>query len=116
MRFYGIADSRGLESFLPVTPKMENGEFRGINIDNHTKEISMLTLRAGANRHRHAVVFLADVEAEVAGEILDLLDSGEYEEALIYLKDNANEISLARSPGAEKSWKLIPNPDLDPFS
>jgi hypothetical protein len=61
------------------------------------------------------VVFLVDVSEEVAEEVLDLLDSGEYEEALIALKEGANTVSLARMPGAEKSWGLIPNPDLDPY-
>ena len=58
----------------------------------------------------------AAANEEVAGEVLDLLDDGEYEEALVVLKEGANTVSLARMPGAEKSWKLIPNPDLDPYS
>jgi len=32
------------------------------------------------------------------------------------LKEAAESIMLAKSPGAEKSWNLIPNPDLDPYS
>ena len=75
-----------------------------------------MVLRAQANRHRHAVVFLVDVNEEIAGEVLDLLDEGEYEEALVVLKEGATSVSLARMPGAEKSWGLIPNPDLDPYS
>jgi hypothetical protein len=114
MRFYGIADCKGLEAFMPIVPKVNSG-WVSASVDEYKKEIGIMTLRANANRHRHAVVFLADVSADVAGEISDLLDEGEYEEALIYLKDNADSISLARSPGAEKSWGMIPNPDLDPY-
>jgi hypothetical protein len=34
---------------------------------------------------------------------------------LVKLKEEATSISLMRSPGAEKSWNLIPNSDLDPY-
>jgi hypothetical protein len=114
MRFYGIADCKGLESFLPVVPKIDGGWVSG-NIEDYKKEMGGMTLRAQFNRHRHAVVFLVEVGEEVAGEVLDLLDDGEYEEALVVLKEGADKISLARMPGAEKSWKMIPNPDLDPY-
>ena len=115
MRFYGIADSKGLESFLPVVPKIDGG-WISANIDDYKKEMGIMVLRAQANRHRHAVVFLVDVNEEIAGEVLDLLDEGEYEEALVVLKEGATSVSLARMSGAEKSWGLIPNPDLDPYS
>jgi hypothetical protein len=114
MRFYGIADCKGLEAFLPVVPKVDGG-WVSANIDDYKKEMGIMVLRAQANRHRHAVVFLVDVNEEVAGEVLDLLDDGEYEEALVVLKEGANTVSLARMPGAEKSWGMIPNPDLDPY-
>jgi len=114
MRFYGIADCKGIEAFLPVVPKGDGGWMSG-NIDDYKKEMGVMLLRANANRHRHAVVFLADVSVDVADEVLDLIDEGEYEEALIALKEGADSISLARSTGAEKSWGMIPNPDLDPY-
>jgi hypothetical protein len=114
MKFYGIADCKGLEAFMPIVPKVDGGWVSN-NIDDYRKEMGIMVLRANANRHRHAVVFLVEVSPEIAGEISDMLDGGEYEEALSYLKDNADSVSLARSPGAEKSWGMIPNPDLDPF-
>jgi hypothetical protein len=55
------------------------------------------------------------VDEDVAEEVSDLLDDGEYEEALVALKEGAGSVSLARMPGAEKSWNMIPNPDLDPY-
>lgn len=114
MKFYGIADCKGLESFIPVVPKFEGG-WVSSNIDDYKKEMGVMVLRAQYNRHRHAVVFLVEVDEDVAEEVSDLLDDGEYEEALVALKDGAGSVSLARMPGAEKSWNMIPNPDLDPY-
>ena len=115
MRFYGIADSKGLEAFLPVVPKIDGG-WVSANIDDYKKEMGIMVLRAQANRHRHAVVYQADLPIPVCNEIHDLLKGHKYEEALMKLKEKSTNILLARSPGAEKSWKLIPNADLDPFS
>jgi hypothetical protein len=115
MRFYGIADCKGLEAFIPVVPKFDGG-WVSANIDDYKKEMGVMVLRAQYNRHRHAVVFLAEVSEEVADEVLSLIDEGEYEEALVALKGGADSVSLARMPGAEKSWNMIPNPDLDPYS
>ena len=114
MKFYGIADCKGLEAFLPVVPKMDGG-WVSSSIDDYKKEMGVMVLRAQYNRHRHAVVFLVEVDDVVAGEVLDLINDGEYEEALVVLKEGAKTVSLARMPGAEKSWGMIPNPDLDPY-
>ncbi len=111
MIFYGIADAHGIESFKPQTFDSEVEQFV-----TDTKELSLMALRANANRHRHAVVYQAEVDSESAKEILDLINKGEYVEALVKLKETAESISLMRSPGAEKSWNLIPNDDLDPYS
>jgi hypothetical protein len=111
MKFYGIADSHGLESFNPESWNSDTERF-----ESDTRALSIMGLRANANRHRHAVVYLADVDGPGAREITALINKGEYPEALVKLKEVAKSISLMRSPGAEKSWKLIPNPDLDPYS
>lgn len=111
MKFYGIADAHGIESFRPVTYNVDTGD---LQID--PRELGMMSLRAGANRHRHAVVYQVDIDATTAKEVLALIKDGKYSDALTKLKDDAKTISLAKSPGAEKSWRLIPNPDLDPFS
>ena len=76
----------------------------------------MMSLRANANRHRHAVVYQVDVDPATAKAVLAFIKDGKYTDALVKLKDEAKTISLAKSPGAEKSWRLIPNEDLDPFS
>jgi hypothetical protein len=111
MKFYGIADSKGLESFTPEVYNSDTERF-----ESDTRALSIMGLRANANRHRHAVVYMADLDGQGAKEVTDLLDKGEYSDALLKLKDVAKSISLMRSPGAEKSWNLIPNPDLDPYS
>lgn len=110
MIFYGIADCHGLESFKNVPYQ---GEFEGFQIP--PGELSMMKMRVMANTQRHAVVYKADVSVEVAKEILDLIDEGEYVDALEVLKKKADEISLMKSPGAEKMWSRIPDPELDPF-
>ena len=111
MKHYGIADAHGIESFRPVTFNMA---IEGFEVD--PRELSMMVLRANANRHRHAVVYQADVPIPACKEILALIKDGKYDEALEKLKEEATDIMLARSPGAQKSWNLIPNPDLDPYS
>lgn len=111
MKFYGIADAHGIESFRPVTYNVDTGD---LQID--PRELSIMSLRANANRHRHAVVYQADVDPATAKTVLALIKDGKYTDALVKLKDGAKTISLAKSPGAEKSWRLIPNDDLDPFS
>ena len=112
MKVYGIADAYGLESFRVAPPyNMETGE-HGFD----KKELSMMVLRANANRTRHAVVYMADIGGTTAKEIMELYKSGDYIEALNKLKEDAMTVSLARGPGVEKSWRLIPNPDLDIFT
>jgi len=110
MKYYGIADAHGLESFKPVT---FNTEKEGFEVD--PRELSIMLLRANANRHRHAVVYQANLSIPSCREIDALFKEGNYIDALLKLKEDSREIKLAKSPGAEKSWSLIPNQDLDPF-
>lgn len=110
MTFYGIADAHGLESFKHIPFR---SEVEGFSID--PKELSVLGFRAEANRHRHAVVFQTEISKDDAQMVLSLFQKGDYIQALQELKDRAESVSLMRSPGAEKSWKMIPNPDLDPY-
>lgn len=112
MEYIGIADAHGLESFVPA--REYNAEEERFSMNN--KAIAFMSMRANANRQRHAVVFKVKISSENADEVFDLLDQGEYAEALTKVKDSADEVALVKSPGAEKSWNLIPNPDLDPFS
>ena len=110
MKYYGIADAHGIESFRPVT---FNAAIEGFEVD--PRELSMMVLRANANRQRHSVVYQAELPIPACKDINALIKDGKYDEALEKLKAEATNIMLARSPGAEKSWNLIPNPDQDPF-
>ena len=105
MKYFGIADAHGIESFIKGDPSE----------DKNSQTAMILHLRAGANRHRHAVVYVVDIPEEVAEEIDDLIIAGKYIEALNYLKGSVKELQLTSLPGAEKSWGMIPNPDLDPY-
>jgi len=96
MKYHGVADCYGIESFRP-----------------YRKSASyFLFLRAEANRHRHAVYYEAEVSEEDVRKIENLLKGQKYEEALKYLKKNGI-ITIPRRH--LKSWKLIPNPELDPY-
>lgn len=115
MKFHGIADANGLESFEPIGFDAETGRFKA-----DLREISMMVLRARANRHRYAVVFEADVPTEPAREIKSLMKEGEYEQALLKLKESTTKIKIAqfidgREDWSKKAWSMIPNPNLDPY-
>jgi hypothetical protein len=106
MKYFGIADAHGIESFIQGDP----------TDINHSVQAMVLDLRAGANRHRHAIVFIVDISEETAASIQADLDDGLFIEALDNLKGSVETLRLTNLPGAEKSWRLIPNPDLDPYS
>lgn len=129
--YYGIADCKGLESFLPAPNQSEREATSdlfdlGLTVDydpsQEDKEfkhnVNMMSMRCQFNTQRFAVVYLVKLDRESADEIEEMLSHGEYEEALIHLKDVAQEVKLARGRGvnAEKAWNKIPNPELDPMS
>lgn len=129
--YYGIADCKGLESFMKApsevemdaaTELLDMGIISQEDSDSVTKEfnhtVAMMAMRCQFNSQRHAVVYMAKLEAEDAADIEDLVNQGDYEDALLHLKQVAQEIKLARGRGinAEKAWNKIPNPDLDPMS
>ena len=111
MKYYGIASANGIESFLPV---LYRGESEGFSAD--PRELSLMALTVNANRQRHSVLYMVDVNREDANEIEELISQGDATEALTLLKERAKTINIMQSPGAEKSWNLIPNTDLDPFN
>ena len=96
LEYGGVADAHGIESFIPFDKL------------THLHEI-----RAVANRHRHAVIYKVEITQEVLCEVNELMESGEYKAALIYLKGFALQIGV--EPDFLKSWDMIPNPDLDPY-
>jgi hypothetical protein len=106
MKYFGIADAHGIESFIKGDPSDEK----------NAQQAMILQLRAGANRHRHAVVYVVDIPEDAAESIEADLADGLYMEALDNLKGSVKSLQLTSLPGAEKSWELIPNPDLDPYN
>jgi len=116
-QYIGVADCHGLESFVPVAEKALEAELDG---ENGQFAVSLLAsrfaVRAQANRHRHAVVYRAEVSEADAKKIKRLLyGKGKYADALIKLKQCAKEIEVGKYPGMAKSWRMIPNPELDPY-
>ena len=103
-KYYGIADCHGIECFhFKKDPSVFNKD--------------LLLLRAGSNRHRHAVFYEVDLTEEQANAVRSLLAEAAYLSALELLKVYAaGAVSLDGGGNVEKSWHLIPNPDLDPWS
>ena len=95
--YCGIADAHGIESFLPL----------------EKSNISIMIIRAHANRHRHAVVYAVEMEPKLIELINIKLKIQKFMEALKCLKTFVTEIKIEKS--FEKSWRLIPNHDLDPY-
>jgi len=106
MKYFGIADAHGIESFIKGDPSEAE----------HSHQAMILHMRAGANRQRHAVVYVVDLAEDTAEEVDDLIIAGNYIGALEHLKSSIKELQLTKLPGAEKSWGLIPNSDLDPYN
>lgn len=118
--YYGLADCHGVESFVP-------------DIDDTTLELLLskgdaqakksnqyaMSLRAMSNAQRFAVVYRVLLAEDHANEVEELLKQGKYIDALHVIKNNAEEVQLSTmgstKSASEKRWRMIPNPDLDPF-
>jgi len=118
-KYWGIASGNGLESFIyePTTgfsgfDQLVHGEDIKPKSDESKK---MAHQTVYWNRHRHSVLYEADIERADAKEIEKLLETDPFE-ALIVLKKKAKKIMIADMAGSKKSWDLIPNKNLDPFS
>ena len=105
MKYVGIADCHGLESFKPVSDCEEN-------------EIRMMDIRALSNDQRHALVYKATLAKSAAEKIKTLLEDSSvpyrYEKALKVLKETAGKLEISK--GKEHSWDMIPNRKLDPWN
>lgn len=131
--YFGIADCHGVESFnkenidhdyLNQLDRIhdlgladETAPTRKSVMKEYNGQLSMMVMRCRFNEQRHPVVYrvlLTDDDAEM---VQDLVDAGDYINALEVIKHNSQEIQLARGQGAnlERRWSMIPNPDLDPF-
>ena len=113
--YVGIADAHGLESFISLPERMLEAELAGENGQRSVNgTIGVLSLRAQANRQRHAVIFRVEVDEAEASVIKSLLDAGKGRKALIKLKKCARKVEVGKD--MQRSWAMIPNDDLDPYS
>ena len=99
--YVGVADAHGIESFHRKE-------------DTTSFDRNCRIIRADANRHRHAVYFEADLDKESLKVVNGFLEESKYALALEWLKRLS--VELRSMPNHEKSWKLIPNVDLDPYN
>jgi len=129
--YYGIADCHGLESFIKepsLTHAANLDRLKQLGISDFGSEadpakkayggnLAMMQMRCKFNGQRHPVVYRAKLSEDDADMVQDLLDSGDYINSLNVVKGNSKEVQLARggNGSAEKAWKMIPNPDLDPM-
>lgn len=99
--YAGVADCYGIESFHRKE-------------DLSDQDRSFRIMRASANRQRHAIYYEASMDAKGAEVVSEFLEKKEWADALECLKQVAIEFSTLRE--FEKSYHLIPNPDLDPYN
>jgi len=99
--YVGIADAHGIESWNRKE-------------DVSPADMSYKIMRADANRQRHAIYYEVKMVEEDAQTIEDILKDEDWVLALEKLKEYSREFRTL--PNHEKSIKLIPNPDLDPWS
>jgi len=129
--YYGIADCHGVESFIKE-PDLKRAasldKLKALGLSDMGGEdepekkqyggnLGMMMLRCKFNSQRHPVVYRVKMSDDMASMVEEMLSDGDYADALIAIKDYAEEVQIARGQGTnpEKAWKMIPNPDLDPF-
>jgi hypothetical protein len=102
-----------------VNPKARDLFFSPDESEDVTAGQYAMCLRAQANPQRHAVAYRVKLEESVGEEIQKLLKESKFIEALEYMKANTDELMLGTQhttkKAAEKNWKMIPNPALDPY-
>ena len=99
--YVGIADAHGIESW---------NRKEDVSVQDRSYKI----IRADANRQRHAIYYEVEMAESDAQIIEDILADEDWVLALEKLKVYA--VEFRTMPNHEKSVKLIPNSDLDPWS
>ena len=102
-KYYGLADAHGIETFEPYV--------------NRKDDSFPYNMRAQLNRQRHALYFEIEIEKVDADIVKALLDKKDFITAFKIIKKRAVIIGFPEEnrPEYEKSWELIPNPELDPW-
>ena len=83
--FIGIADCKGVESFL--------------ELEGNEDKLGFLLMRASANRHRHALVYQVEMDEDQELIFNAVLERGEYIPACAMLHDPV----LIENVGVEQS-------------
>lgn len=99
--YVGIADCHGIESF-------------SLKEEVTAQDIMYKVIRADANRQRHAVYYEVELDTTALKMINRQLEEDKYIVALSLLKELSLGTKLPKTHA--KSWKLIPNPELDPYN
>lgn len=101
----GIADAHGIECYYELEKTSPS-------------QLMMYFLRAESNRQRHAVAFVVEVDKKTDVAVNKLVTKFKFAEALSYLKENAKAVRFPKDSSGfySKSWTLIPNAGLDPWS
>ena len=116
VKYGGIADALGIESFIPV------------------KDMSWtMEMRVNSNRHRHAVLYEIECTQEFADELNKVLGGIPDNQGNTWNEDKRYEIALKKIKGKyanktgevtaiaidqkyQNSWDMIPNKKLDPYA
>ena len=103
--YCGIADAHGLESF-------QECEGKG-------SAPMMITMRARANRQRHAMVYWVELEDEQIEQMNKAIEQAkkdsDWHTPLLLLKDPDFIETVAFEDSMKNSWDMIPNDRLDPY-
>jgi len=118
--YYGLADCHGLESFVhDVDDSMTDLFFTKQESKSKSSDQYAMCLRARENQQRHAVVYRVLLPEEIVKMIEQDLKDGNYQKALQEVKENTVKVQvgtfMTTKAAAEKNWRMIPNPDLDPY-
>jgi hypothetical protein len=125
--YWGMASANGIDSFIEETV----GETESLILDlgilgdvaaselekqikSKNQSINGAIMAANANPQRRALVYRVNLDEYTAEEIQDLLRSGDPVQALIVLKDFAQEVQVA-GVGSKRNWERNPDPNIDPF-
>ena len=95
-RYVGIADAHGIESF-----KQQD---KGVPV--------VLTLRASANRQRHALVYEVFLTQKQVDKVNEMIKADRFKDALVFLKLRD---TFAVEESMRRSADMIPNDALDPY-
>ena len=99
--FIGIADCKGVESFL--------------ELEGNEDKLGFLLMRASANRHRHALVYQVEMDEDQELIFKAVLERCEYIPACAMLHDPVFIENVGVEQSMLNSWDMIPNPRLDPY-